>query len=264
MDNSYGFAELHEQLLIIMDDIDRVCRKHGIKYTLSDGTLLGAIRHKGFIPWDDDMDVRMLRGEFEKFKEVYEKEKREDFIIGHPCNLVTYSVINPRYSIPNVSTPDGRTINPWISIFPMDEAPANEKKAKMKATKMRILSGMIGLPPHYVLFSKKAKIMWRLTSAFGKIYGPKKAMEKYQRLCIEYNGQDTGVLVSYATNSKDAYYIYPDYLFKTVSDIKFEDRVYMGIDKYHEYLTIMYTNTYGYDYMIPVPPERRKAKHISS
>jgi len=102
MDNSYGLADLHEQLLIIMDDIDRVCRAHDIKYTIADGTLLGAIRHKGFIPWDDDMDVRMVRSEFEKFRKIYEKEKREDFIIGHPCNLAAYSVINPNYDIPGL------------------------------------------------------------------------------------------------------------------------------------------------------------------
>ena len=257
MDNSYGFAELQEQLLIIMDDIDRICRAHDIPYTLSDGTLLGAVREKGFIPWDDDMDIRMLRDDFEKFKPIYEKEKREDFIIGHPCNLASYSVINPGYVNPDMPKDKGMVVNPWVSIFPMDNAPQNEKQARRKASVLRLLSGMMGKPPQYPAFSDKTKRMWNVASALGKIVGHKRAGKWYNAICIKDNKQKTGLYSCYAFNTKGAYRRFKQYIFDTVQDMNFEDRVYLGIVHYHDYLS----QEYGNDYMIPVPLEQRKSRH---
>ena len=74
-------AELRELQMIEVEmlvEVDRICKKCGIKYCISAGTLLGAVRHKGFIPWDDDADVAFLRPEYEKFREACETELDHD------------------------------------------------------------------------------------------------------------------------------------------------------------------------------------------
>lgn len=257
MDDSYGLAELHEQLMYIMDDIDRVCRRHGIKYTLTGGSMLGAIRHKGFIPWDDDMDIRMLRDQFELFKKVYPEEKNKDFIIGHPCNPATYSVINPKYQIPGVIQVEETLINPFISIFPLDNAPKSKVRARMKAHALRILSGMMGKPTQYPAFPEKSKKMWNITLFAGKLFGKKRAAECFERLCLSDNNKETGLLASYTGNGKGIYPVYPKEIYLTYADFSFEDRTYMGMEKYKEYLKLFF----GDDYMTPVPPEERTLKH---
>ena len=74
MDNNETLQKMHRLHLVLADEVKRICEKHSIEYFMLAGTLLGAIRHKGFIPWDDDMDFGMTRNNFEKFLLVAEKE----------------------------------------------------------------------------------------------------------------------------------------------------------------------------------------------
>lgn len=76
-----GPQEAKDIMLEILKEVDRICIENNIKYWLDSGTLLGAIRHDGFIPWDDDIDVSMLREDFQKFLRIAKKELKEDFYL---------------------------------------------------------------------------------------------------------------------------------------------------------------------------------------
>ncbi len=73
--------KVQNKILDTMKYIDTLCRKNGIVYYIMGGTALGAVRHGGFIPWDDDLDIFMTPGEYQKFKAAFEKENSEQFIL---------------------------------------------------------------------------------------------------------------------------------------------------------------------------------------
>ena len=79
MEEQIGY--LQKDVLLIAAEIDRICRKHGIGYFVCGGTMLGHVRHDGFIPWDDDMDMGMLRADYERFLEVAAEEIAEPFFL---------------------------------------------------------------------------------------------------------------------------------------------------------------------------------------
>ena len=91
--------------LVVLSEIDKVCKKHGIKWFVDSGTLLGAVRHKGFIPWDDDVDIAMLRPDYNKFITVAAKDLPEGYMCLNIHNFPEYTdfltrVVNHYYEYP--------------------------------------------------------------------------------------------------------------------------------------------------------------------
>lgn len=81
MNKNVKLEDIWEVELEILDEIDRVCTENGLRYSLAYGTLLGAVRHGGFIPWDDDIDIMMPREDYEKLKTIWKQEANPGFIL---------------------------------------------------------------------------------------------------------------------------------------------------------------------------------------
>lgn len=78
---SSSVKEVQNKILYIMKYIDKICRENDIVYYIMGGTALGAVRHGGFIPWDDDLDIFMTPDNYDKFKNIFEKKKSDEFVL---------------------------------------------------------------------------------------------------------------------------------------------------------------------------------------
>lgn len=96
MTNDYGNLELHKVLLSAMKDIDKICREHGLRYYLHAGTLLGAMNHGGFIPWDDDVDISMFRDDYERFIQIVQNDHADKYFLQ---NYITDSDFSNNRSV---------------------------------------------------------------------------------------------------------------------------------------------------------------------
>ena len=121
----------HQALLLeMLKDFDAACRKHAIRYQLFAGTALGAVRHKGFIPWDDDMDIVMSRENYEKFRAAFPKFE------GYRIEREIW--------VPRIRRGDGRFS---IDVFLFDNVPKNSFKRKYKVFRLKLLQGMMKKKP---------------------------------------------------------------------------------------------------------------------
>lgn len=134
MEENISLLEAQKVMLNILKEVDRICKKNNIKYWLDSGSLLGGIRHRGFIPWDDDIDIAMLREDFEKFLRIAENELNENYFLQTPETDQEYSWD----SIPaKVRDKNSIFIEKWekiekkyngiyIDIFPIDKFSRNK------------------------------------------------------------------------------------------------------------------------------------------
>lgn len=118
--------ELQQLSLAILKDVAGFCERNALRYSLGYGTLLGAVRHKGFIPWDDDIDIMMPREDYEKFRELYRSDEYS-FIDSRntpDCYIAFGRVCDTRRTLAVSSIPWVRKdVGVWIDIFPVDRIP---------------------------------------------------------------------------------------------------------------------------------------------
>ena len=128
--NPEGSAVREAQLrmLDILVYISELCENNGLRYWLAGGTLLGAYRHAGFIPWDDDLDIEMLLEDMIKLKEIMLENPSKDYIFQDhstdPYYFYSYSKIRDTHSLCESDSPDERFFKykgVWVDIFPLEE-----------------------------------------------------------------------------------------------------------------------------------------------
>jgi len=166
-------TELHQKLLEILEYIDKICKENNIKYSLCAGTVLGSIRHKGFIPWDDDLDVMMIRSEYNRFLECARKENNEKFFLQEERKDCPYYFSKIRM---NGTTLIEKTDvkKKWrkmhqgifVDVFPVDYASKNKFHCSMQTVYARLLTAQSLLDRGYSNAAFYKKIVMGLSVLF--------------------------------------------------------------------------------------------------
>src|SRR5690625_2091621 len=253
--------------LEILLEVDRICRKHEIRYQLFASTLLGAVRHKGFIPWDDDIDVAMETNEYEKFLEVCKSSLDNKFFLQNnntdPNFFRQYSKIrmnNTKYvehTFKDIDMHQGI----FIDIFPMDKVKPGSIIENIRCGGLYILWIInnirnVGVSSDANLFKKIIGGVVKLTNKFIK----KSTFDKFERrILTSFNNRRTGYF-NHLTNkvTKDRfkkYLIKENYLKETMLG-EFEGNKFPIPKNYDEILS----NLFG-EYMRLPPEEERKPHH---
>ncbi|MBQ9549124.1 MAG: LicD family protein [Bacteroidales bacterium] len=128
-----SLQELQAEYLALLKEVDRFCRAQGLRYSLAYGTLLGAVRHKGFIPWDDDIDIMMPRADYERLAATWTSERWKFFDVRRDpgCYLAFGRICDTTGTVAHSQCPwidENRRTGIWVDIFPLDTAPDSKEE----------------------------------------------------------------------------------------------------------------------------------------
>jgi len=244
----------------VLQAVDNFCRDNNIRYSMACGTLLGAVRHEGYIPWDDDIDIYLLRDDYDKLMRLFPKVYQE-------CYCISSIERDPFWDKPYAKAYDNRTIvveeaeydgkfGVNIDVYPIDDVPDDETEWVNYDSKRRKLykkyNRLLAFVPFR--FSPIGIVRW-LRWNYPKWFTTRRQMAKridafsqkwrnkgYKRVFECCQGQ----LQQHPFNKC---------VFDKITSFSFEDRSFMGFENYDEYLR----NGYG-DYMT-LPPEEKRVTH---
>ena len=273
MTEHYDMSKVHAASLKILKEIDRICRKYKIRYALDAGTLIGAVRHKGFIPWDDDADVVFLRSQYEAFVKVAKRELPDTMELLLPDSYrdgraffdftprIIYKNSRCHQDSPEMNFYGGKLNHIWVDLFILDKLPASPAGAAVTRFVHKAIYGLaMGHRPGRVFkkYSLIHKIFVGGLAGVGRFI-PLRLISAMQRAAALKDRRSRGSRWYYSNYQ-------PDYLYVTlegswceaVEDAAFEDAQLMIPKGWHEVLT----EVYG-DYMQLPPEEKRVPTHSS-
>lgn len=262
MKETLSLKTLQKLELDLMRDLDRICRKHKLRYSLIYGTMLGAVRHKGFIPWDDDIDVVMpredydklmkLNDEFQSNHELYDHRMRKGYI--HPiAKLInTDTVLKEKLNMESVMP-----LGVYIDIFPADKIP--EDKTASEAFQKRCANNEQKRVFSVLRYVKTGNIIKNILKKSVYMYyhrkGPEPYLKQFDKLVDESKSfkSDTYKIMAIPES-------FPNEIssaeFDHCIEMPFEDCRFYVLDCYDRLLKA----NYG-DYMQLPPVEERVSNH---
>lgn len=248
--------------LEIMEEIDRICKKYNIKYTLAYGTLIGAIRHNGFIPWDDDIDIAMLRPEFNKFREVCKTELGDRFFYQSHKTDPEYYYLFDKVRLNNTIFKESFLSKykihhgVYIDIFPVDYMAKKTICKKLQYSMFRILKA--GLASKYLMLRAREGKKKYQAAALRVIFFPFSIDFLYrlsEKIATKYLNSGSNTVINFFTPYR-LKEIFNESVYKEYDEHIFEGRNFSIIKNYDLFLKQIYGN-----YMQLPPVEKRDTRH---
>lgn len=246
-------AEMKKVWAVQLDLLERfqeVCHRHGLRYFASGGTLLGAIRHKGYIPWDDDIDIMMMREDYERLLTIAAEEFPAPYFFQTVWNDKQYSRGHAQLRNSNTTAilteekgcyPFNQGI--FIDIFPTDAVPDNEADRAAQCRRIRLWEKLLNVTVRYPA-NKYKSLPKGLLHALGSLIPYRFLLKQKEKACTRYNGQGMKRVGLISFLADDERLVFPTQAFDTVQTVPFE---YITIDIPADYDTLL-THQYG-DYM---------------
>ena len=249
--------------LDILSSLDKFCREKSINYFIIDGTLLGAVRHKGYIPWDDDIDVALTRSEYDRLMQEFPQ------VLDSHYHLISierdgkwdraYAAMYDDRTYVDYGSNKSISVGVLIDIFPVDEIPSDPQRWKKVRKTMNVYTKLISLksnPAPAFIESPTKNIIVNLAKLLLLSISKRKLVEKKSQFAQSFRGCGSGLgyEVAFGIGAKEPFLL-SDFI--SFSDYQFEDRVYQGPQNYDSVLS----RTYG-AYMTPPLEEERFAHHL--
>ena len=246
----------------VLEEIRRICIKHDIKFCADWGTLLGTVRHKGFIPWDDDLDICMLRNDLNRFIEIAPKELKAPFELRNiqidvDHDQVISRVINGRHMNFDKEHLEKFHFCPFsagIDLFPIDYLPRDTRRRKEQDEIFRVLmttaSSLSPEPPYndddYDVVNKLEEMTGFSVDWNNRLYHEIKRM--IDNVCAKYESKDADEVCAFMRFYWDKEYHLPKEWYSEIIELPFE---YTTVPVPIGYKQIL-QKKYGDDYMIPI------------
>lgn len=261
MKNQYiDVDELKRLQLEMLVEIDKYCNANNIQYSLAYGTLLGAVRHQGYIPWDDDIDIMMLRDDYEKFissfrtphMEALYHQKSKSYYLPFAKVVRTDTVMEEDVSIKS-------DMGVYIDVFPIDTLPSRKINRKVLFTLRRILNSIYQFK--VVRLSSHRGRVKNIILGMGKLLCKPISMHclltGMERLSRIHAGKPSCYCSPIADIDRTSGRVFVKDLFTSYTSLNFEGKSFQAISSYDAWLS----QVYG-DYMALPPADKQVSHHL--
>lgn len=248
-----SLEEMKQIEVDILISIDSFCKKNNLSYALGYGTLIGAVRHHGFIPWDDDIDIFMPRPDYDRFIELYQDAAYKLLCMEHGNYYRTYAkVYDSRTIIENTNNQD---MGVFVDVIPIDGLPANKKDAQRYLSKMvKMRRWMYKMIDTCIYGKTKSPVRSLFFHLFGFFYPVSRLISLYNKRSKKYLFYDSEYVAGFAVGA-DNWLFKREYV-EGRTELPFEGHLFQAPLNYDKFLRAVYG-----DYMQLPPEEERVPKH---